>query len=187
MKLASDERIVYELSPNQKLIYIWAFTKCLVHGFASGFFLYFIVYISIGVNSPSKSEVMFIFSMDMLLICSVAASLGFVVSIIYHRYLIKTIRYIITNKRCIYIGGILRKVMHSANFGKITDVEISQNILEQVLKISTLSLFTAGTASVNPRNLNKPIPELCFTGLELVDDAGQYIIENLPSSNHYVP
>jgi uncharacterized membrane protein YdbT with pleckstrin-like domain len=134
MKLANDERVVYELNPSAKLIYIWTFTKCLVHGFASGFFLYFIVYIYIGVISTSKAtskgDIMFVFSLDMLLVCSIAAFLGFVISIIYHKHLIKTISYVITNKRCIYSGGILRKVMHSVNFGKITDVEISQNILE---------------------------------------------------------
>ena len=171
--------------------YIWAFTKCLVHGFASGFFLFSIVYMYIGVISTSKAtskdDIMFIFSMDMLLVCSIMAFLGFVISLIYHRYLIKTINYVITNKRCIYVGGILRKVMHSVNFGKITDVEISQNIFEQILGVSTLGLFTAGTASVNPRNLNKPIPELCFTGLDLVEDVGQYIIENLPTHSSHTP
>ena len=180
MRFASDESVIFNLQPSHKLIYIWLFSKCLVHGIAAGFLSYAAAYFYIGFSAiKGDPRIKIIFSIDAVLITIAIGTIGWLLSFLYHRLVLRTVSYVITDKRCIYSGGILRKVTHSAPYSKITDVETSKNIIEQILGISTISLFTPGTASVNPRNYRRPIPELFFQGLVDAEDVAQHITERL--------
>jgi uncharacterized membrane protein YdbT with pleckstrin-like domain len=83
---------------------------------------------------------------------------------IYLAFLRKTYRYIITNRRCIFIGGILKRVERSVPYKKITDIQKSQNILERVIGIWNVQVFTPGTASIQMGQA-KAKAELNFDGL----------------------
>ena len=73
-------------------------------------------------------------------------------------FLRKTYVYYITDKRCVFEGGILRRISHSVTYDKITDVEVSQDIIERALGIATLKIQTAGLGG-------KDKSELEFVGL----------------------
>lgn len=80
-----------------------------------------------------------------------ALALAFLTSIImqiYFIYLRKTYRYIITNRRCIFAGGILKRIERSVPYKKITDIQRSQNLLERILGIWNVQIYTPGTASM---------------------------------------
>ncbi len=71
-------------------------------------------------------------------------------------YAIRT--YYVTNQRCVLHGGIWRKTVRSIPYHRITDVEASQNAIEQLLGISSLRIFTPGTGGQGA--------EISFEGLK---------------------
>lgn len=83
---------------------------------------------------------------------------------IYLYFLRKTYRYIITDRRCIFVGGILKRVERTVPHKKITDIQRSQNIIERLLKIWNVQVFTPGTASVQIGQ-TKARAELNYDGL----------------------
>lgn len=175
MKLAKDEIIFHELKPENKLIVIWLFTKCLTHGTALAFIYFFICYTYTIVISKNSDIIFYEFKFY-LLVCVLLTILGTTLSYIYHRFLLKTISYLITDKRCLYKGGIFKKIEHNVAYHKITDVERTQNLVEQILGLSTINLFTPGTASVVGFGAKaKTMPELRFEGLAVSDEQAETI------------
>ncbi len=83
---------------------------------------------------------------------------------IYLAYLRRTYRYVITNRRCIFVGGILKRIERSVPYKKITDIQRSQNIIERMLGIWNVQVFTPGTASMQIGQA-KARAELNFDGL----------------------
>ncbi len=83
---------------------------------------------------------------------------------IYLIYLRRTYRYIITNRRCIFEGGILKRIERTVPYKKITDIQRSQNIVERMLGIWNVQVFTPGTASMQIGQA-KARAELNFDGL----------------------
>jgi uncharacterized membrane protein YdbT with pleckstrin-like domain len=105
---------------------------------------------------------------SMGLLSAVVFALAFIFSFLYAYLLRGTFRYYITTQRCVFAGGILRYRERSIPYHKITDVELSRNILERILGISSIRVFTPGTSS----NLSwgpfggGQSPELKYEGLE---------------------
>jgi uncharacterized membrane protein YdbT with pleckstrin-like domain len=165
MKLQNGEKVILEIRPDSKLLYIWSITQCLPRAVSLGF-LSFAIRIQFVIHGLSScrgrlsTEEIFkgpiIFS-----ICMAVVFLA--VLIIYYYYLHQTHLYVITDTRCIFKGGILRHIERSIPFHKITDVEQSQNILERIFGIGSLNLFTPGTSSMSPYGIQKP--EIKFEGL----------------------
>nr|MBC8379078.1 PH domain-containing protein [Planctomycetota bacterium] len=89
----------------------------------------------------------------------------FFAAFIYCYFLKRTYVYTITNRRCDFSGGILRHVRHSVPYHKITDVEMSQNIIERMLGISSLGIYTPGTGSMNSGGSGRR-PEIAYVGLK---------------------
>ena len=85
--------------------------------------------------------------------------------LVYCRYLRRTYVYYITNQRCVFHGGIIRRVERSVHYHKVTDVEMSQNIIERILGISTLNIFTPGTSSRGSDSSFQKA-EISFVGLK---------------------
>lgn len=149
MKLQEGERILHELRPEAPLLGIWFFTKCIPAGFVGAFlamwFLAFfgvfaVIFGRVPAVDPhwpfSAGGITGLIGGPVVLVCAV----------IYCSYLRRTYVYYVTNQRCVFHGGIIRRVERSVHYHKITDVERSQHIVERLLGISTLKIFTPGTA-----------------------------------------
>ncbi len=185
MIFSGDETILHELTPEPRLMVIWFITRCITHGLATAFFTVFTFWFYLVFSGINKGVVVEEYS----IIFVAGLSLFFIgayTSLIYHRYLLKTISYYITDRRCLYKGGLIRHVEHTVSYHKITDVERSQNILERLLGISTINLFTPGTASVRMGavGLAQPIPELRFEGLKHSDAQAESINEHVRIHGH---
>lgn len=189
MKFAKDEEILFEKKPNDRLIVIWLFTKCITHALALGFLFFMIFYFKWIITLTGKDIKTLPDFYHPFLFSVLIAIVGLLLSYIYHRYLIKTITYYITDRRCVWKGGIIRKVEHSVSYYKITDVERSQNIIEQLLGISTINLFTPGTSSMRMGAAAKsqPVPELRFEGLIESEDEAEAINEQVRKFGHSMP
>lgn len=180
MRFSSEEKIIHKIKPDTKLMFIWFFTKSISHGFITAFVptLIWVIYDLI----LNGNKVIFIESDGFFITIGFALfGIGSSLSYLYTRMLIKTITYYVTDRKCVWTGGIFRKVEHCASYHKITDVERSQNIIEQILKISTVSLFTPGTSSIVPafNARTKTMPELKFEGITNSDEVAQTINEHV--------
>ncbi len=190
MKLDSSEKIELEIKPNEKILVIWFLTKTLTYSIATMFFvfmaLFFINTINIVSNQEEKSDVEIIENRSgiseidkggeeqighpfQMIIDFWGWALVFVVAVsiviqVYLHFLRKTYSYIVTDRRCIFVGGILRRVERTVPHKKITDIQRSQNIIERVLGIWNVQIFTPGTASVQIGQ-TKARAELNYDGL----------------------
>ena len=159
MKLQEDENILHEMRPEKIILAIWFFTKCLPiavpAGFAGG--------LGTGFLATLPSDADFAFG-SAFIGAGILGLPALVLALIYCRYLQRTFRYYVTSQRCVFTGGIIRRIQRSIPYHKITDIEMSQNIVERVLGISTLNIFTPGTASVSDAGFQKA--EISFVGLK---------------------
>lgn len=145
-----DEKVLFQAQPHPKLLVNWFFSK--IVGFFIVLIFFLISFAPLLFNTkirPSISALVYGFLGFFILLV--------VISFIYIIYLRKTYEYYITNQRVIFKGGLLFKTTRSVPFHKITDVEISQHILEQILGLYKLNIFTAGTGSFKA--------EIIFSGL----------------------
>ncbi len=163
MKLMEDEDVLLEMRPGRQLLVIW-FLKAFLGTIVGAGFLIVIFYPIVGVleiGSDTKGK---------LLAFGLPAGITIVLFImgtafVYCIYLRRTYCYTITNRRCIFRGGILRRLQHSVPYHKITDVEMSQNIVERMLDISSLGIYTPGTGSMSSGGSGRR-PEIAFVGLK---------------------
>jgi len=190
MKFNDDENIEIELCPDSKILTVWFITKTLTYSIAAMFFVFMaLFFINVMILSSSNEdhnkeyvveesdvkaennddETKKVVHPFMIFVDYWGWSLllvGFfsIFVQIYFSYLRRTFRYIVTNRRCVFVGGILKRVERSVPFQKITDVQRSQNILERMLGIWNVQIFTPGTASVQ-NGQAKARAELNFDGL----------------------
>ena len=157
--MQEDEKKLHELWPEKNILVIWLFTKCLPVAFAAGFAgaLVFGFWSTLPSDSDFAFASAFIGAAVVGLPC-----LG--LALVYCRYLRRTYAYYITDQRCVFKGGIIRRVQHLIPYHKVTDIEMSQNIIERVLGISTLNIFTPGTSSRGDSSFQKA--EISFVGLK---------------------
>ena len=163
MKVQDGEKILHELMPEKNILWIWLFAKALPAGIAGAGTAFFVGGVS-GVWFAFGGEPVFSFIRG--IVGAIVVGLGlFLLVLIYCDFLRRTYVYSITNQRCVFHGGILKRVERSVYYHKVTDVERSQNIIERILGISTLNIFTPGTSS---RVDNSPFPkaEISFVGLK---------------------
>lgn len=153
MKLQDGETILHEMTPEPSIIKLWVFTKSIPAALTGGVLGYGGVEILRVVLALTYREVAIPTPLILLLLF---ASLCFAGSILYNMALRRTYRYWVTNMRCVFTGGILRRVERSIPFHKITDIEVSRNLLERILGITTLNLFTPGTASAHRAEISFP-------------------------------
>ena len=166
MRLQEDERLIHELRPEPNVLGIWFFTKCLPVGLLGAlvclccFCVFGIVY-----SAATSSDSSWPFAAGGV----AALILGPVIlllALIYCRVLRKTYVYYVTDQRCVFHGGILRRIERSVPYHKVTDVEMSQNIVERILDISTLKVFTPGTSSMQTSLFGGQRAEISFDGLK---------------------
>ena len=147
MVLQDGEALLRELRPEPALARVWTVTRCVP--LALGLPIAFIWF------AASTGS-------DSLLVTWLAAAImmGILILVFGYSYfslLRRTYLYSMTDQRCVFEGGILLRIERSVPYHKITDVQVSQNLLEQFLGISTLSIFTPGTGTMQA--------EIAFVGL----------------------
>jgi putative membrane protein len=143
-----DEKILYQCKPDPKVVIVWVLTKLFVFLILIGYFM-FSFYFSRRVSVGASLAMGFFLWLFLIL---------FIILFIYLFFLRKTYEYYITNQRIIFKGGLLLRKVRSVPFHKITDVEKSQHILETILGIWKVNVFTPGTGSLKA--------EIVFSGLK---------------------
>jgi len=165
MKLQEEEDIIHELRPEPNILIIWFFTKCLSTALVGSFLIFWCFGFFGGMFSVvTKSKSLNPIAVGGV-VALIMAPILLILSLIYCSYLRRTYAYYVTNQRCVFSGGILRKVVRSIPYHKITDVEMSQNIIERVLGISSLKIFTPGTGSMRVSPFAGQRAEISFVGL----------------------
>ena len=164
MQLMEGEKILMEIEPQRRLLVI-RFLMAFLGTIAGIAFLILLFLPALGGLFEMFSNVK-----GKLLTFWLPWAIGavlFITSIIflYCIYLRRTYRYIITNHRVIFSGGILRYSQRSVPYHKINVIEISQTAVERMLGISSLGIYTPGIGSTG-RSSNGRQPEIAFVGLK---------------------
>lgn len=207
MKLDRDEKLIYKLAPDKKILVPWFFTKTIGALFTSLFFVSSILFVlntidvlnrdkpsnvadvelaksnNMEQKNSTEKELEHPFQL-MLKYWEWALFISLIITLcaqLYYIYLRKSYTYIITNKRCIFVGGILKRTERSVSYKKVTDVQRSQNILERILGIWNVQIFTPGTGSVAIGLGQQAKAEINFDGLtnseESMEAINKYIQE----------
>ena len=160
MKLQEGEEMLHELRPERGILGIWFFTKVVPATLVTAILALVgaIVFCNIG-GRPSEGRLLGAGIAGIVVVVGML-----LLALLYCSGLRTTYVYYVTNQRCVFHGGILRTVERSVPYHKITDVEMSQNIVETALGISTLNIFTPGTGSVT--GVGGQRAELSFVGLK---------------------
>jgi uncharacterized membrane protein YdbT with pleckstrin-like domain len=165
MRLQEGEHVIHELRPEPAVLAIWLFTKCLPATFGGAFLGFCIATFFSGVACAARGSG----SAWPIAVGGVAAAILAAVILpvvlVYCVFLRRTYVYTVTDQRCVFHGGILRRVERSVPYHKVTDVEMSQNIVERAAGISSLNIFTPGTGSAGAA-LGGQKAELTFAGLK---------------------
>jgi len=91
--------------------------------------------------------------------------------LLYNIFLRRSYQYTITNKGVKITGGIFTKITRDVSFSKITDVTVSQNILEKIFRIYELHIQTAGSRAQQP--------EISFLALDNADIPKNLILRHM--------
>lgn len=163
------EQTSYESKPSCKVVIVWLFTRLLLYLVIYGLILGFFFLRNDFNFGWDGSSILFII-------------IGLIIIIFFYLILLwKTYSYKITDKGIYFKGGIIVRKQKFVPFFKITNVETTQNIIEQILGISKLGFQTAGTGG-------QPIPEIVFEGLEEIEKPKQLVyrlIEKTKKSSKY--
>lgn len=183
MKLQDGEEIIYHAQPRLAILVIWFFSKCLPFTSVCVFFIFFVFGLvkDLYAWGTDSGDVSFVSNpgpvFRFVLKATCAAGLVILAStLLYCVYLRRSYLYMITSRRCIFRGGILRHVEHSVPCHKITDVEQSRTIFERLLGLSTIGIYTPGTGSASGGiSLGGRHPEIAFPGLGNSEDPAEII------------
>lgn len=177
MKLQEAEEVLFKGGPEKKIFTMWFFTKVIptsIYASFIGFFalmflwIFFVAMPSGNKNLPFPTH---IFKYIIPLV-----PFWFIFFFFYYQRLKGTFRYYITNQRCVFEGGIFVKRKKNVPYHKVTDVEINQNIIERILGIYSLKIFTPGTGSMGVPGFEKA--EIVFYGLKDAETPAS-IVQNI--------
>lgn len=164
IKLQEGEQILFEGKPEKRVFAVWFFTKvipaCVAASFVFGY-AYFMLWIFTKAIYCGRNVA---FPVHIIRIAANLVPVWLAIFYLYYLKLRETFNYCITNQRCVFSGGIMVKRIKNVPFHKITDVEINQNIIEQLLGIYSLKIFTPGTGSVGKSGFEQA--EIIFFGLK---------------------
>lgn len=162
MRLLPAEAIVLEAKPSSKVVGVWFFSKALPFAFLPAS-VAFISWIFINA-APRGTPQPYAASTGVMFIVSAFAA-GAAFAHVYNVFLARTYVYQVTSHRFIFSGGIIRKTTHAVEHRRVTDVQLSKNLAEQVLALSSVNLSTPGTVNGGPNAKNRSMPELRLEGL----------------------
>jgi len=115
-----------------------------------------------------------------LAVFQVLVPLALFLYIFYTVLLWKTFRYRITNRGVYFEGGIFIKQQKFVPLIKITDVLLSQNIIDQLLGIATIHLQTPGQSTTTYRGTQKA--EVSLVGLTAPEEPKRILLKLLKTS-----
>ncbi len=164
INLQEQEEILFEGRPEKRIFFMWIFTRvipvCLVAAFIILWATLFLGGIFFCAIKQHKEPPFHLLPPLLILFLPIV----FTLAIFYYKELKNTFRYYITSQRCVFKGGIFVRRLRSVPYHKITDVEINQNIIERILGLYSLKIFTPGTGSVGLPGFEKA--EIVFYGLK---------------------
>ena len=158
--MQDGETLLYEQRPDKRVVFVWLFTKCLRFG-VIGAFLLFVLQGFVGGELWPEEEVKSPFNICAVTVTAMGGLVLTCIAIVYVLYLRRTYVYYITSQRCVRTGGILYRVEHSVPYHKITNIEITQNIVERVVGLVSVSILTP--TALGPERIVKA--EIRFEGL----------------------
>jgi uncharacterized membrane protein YdbT with pleckstrin-like domain len=97
--------------------------------------------------------------------------ISFILSIPYELLLLNTFQYQLLEEGIYYKGGLFISKEKSVKYSKITDVTISQDIIEKIFGIKTLMIQTASVGNIRP--------EIVFYGLIDADTPKNLILKKM--------
>ena len=182
LALSQNEQVLWEGRPSPAVFGIWLFTKVIPATFAASFITFWVFGFFGGMWAATKraDEVFNPFALALPTLF-VLAPLCFAGALAYCWRLRITFRYVVTNQRVVFNGGVLVRKRRSVHYHKVTDMEVSQNLLEQLLDIRTLKIFTAGTSSFAGWPWGGERAEITYPGLREVQVPEQIINNTLRS------
>ena len=143
-----EDKILYKANPSMNLLGYWFFVKVLPMALII-LLLFGLIPILYIIGGTLKSSNVYTLLGGYLII--------FLIIFIYHIPLLQSHKYSITNQHVQAEAGVLSKRKRSIQIKNITDITISQNILEQLFNISNLGIQTASTSGR---------PEISFIGIK---------------------
>ena len=143
VNLQDGERVLYKEYPQKAILVFWFFKALFYAAIISSFIARFVSIFSIMITRSSYTDDYFLNFILFFIIL-------LVVAFAYQIALLRSYTFHITNERVILFGGILLRKIKNVPYHKITDVSITQNIIERMLGISTLNVHTAGTGAQRP-------------------------------------
>lgn len=162
-QLLPAESVVLDARPSSRLVWVWLFTKALPAALTVSM-LAFVTWMF--ANAPTERGgphpytslqgvgfVVFWFVVGLLAVHA------------YNLYLVRTYIYRVTSHRFIFAGGILLKTTHAVEHRRVTDVQFTQNIMEQAFSLGSVNLSTPGTVNGGANGKNRSMPELRLEGL----------------------
>lgn len=168
MKLVMQEgeRVLYKDGPKGKILFLWFFRSLFFAVLITLIFSWvFMIPVLPVVLTAGPSGIIYYYSAVFIVLL--------IIVFLYHVALRKTYKYHITNDRIIFEGGIILRKIKSVPYHKVTDVSISQNIIERALGISKTNVHTAGTGMQRP--------EIQFVGLAHPENPQSVIVKRLRS------
>jgi membrane protein YdbS with pleckstrin-like domain len=154
-----NEKVLYEGKPSNRLFWSWSIKALLV------LIVLFLIFgangIAVSVKTNMYSTIAFAF-LGYLVV--------FAILFAYLFFLLKTYKYKITDKGIYYSGGLLTKREKFVPFFKVTNVDVLQPFIDQMLGIKRLGFQTAGAGQSN-------IPEITYPGLIDVDKPKQIVLK----------
>ena len=174
--MQKGEKVLYHGAPDRNILVPWFFSSIFYSFMITGFFIatgFSNMIFSLFGDSGTVPGASIIEGAiyGLIIQALVLFSIFLVVTFLYHVALRKTYKYYVTNERVIFEGGILMRRIKSVPFHKVTDVSISQNIVERALGIAKANIQTAGTGM--------RFPDIQFTGLRNPEKPQGAIVERL--------
>lgn len=181
LSLSAEERVLWEGQPALAVLVVWLFTKAVTFAFVASFvFVWALAFFGAMWMSATRSHPDFDpfaqIGLGLVVVAPLLLGAGFV----YAALLRRTYRYFVTNQRVVFTGGLLLRRRRSVHYHKITDIEASQHIVEQLLGIRTLKAYTAGTSGFTGWPWRERA-EITFPGLAESDTAERLINDALRS------
>ncbi len=143
--LSDGETVLWEGAPAPAVLGVWLVTKALPFTATSAFLAFWAIGFfggmwAVSTGSGKDFNPFGLIGGALLKV----APLAFLLACGYCWRLRQTYHYFITNQRAVFVGGLLTQKRRSVHYHKITDVEVSRNIVEQGGGIASLRIFTAG-------------------------------------------
>lgn len=167
--LNENEKVLWEASPTPNVYWVWLVTRCLPMFVFTAFAGAWLAGASLGISAVVYDSQVPVRRLAEWPLWS--GPLGYAAMAVYTIFLRQTFKYCVTNQRCVFTGGLLSHKKHFVSYDKITDVEVSQNVIEKLAGTYSLRIFTA--ASPGASNASEMMR---FEGLSNADEPAALIM-----------